>query len=101
MLRGDRILVQPKGLEPQLYRYRLGEKPQAERLPSSVIDRAMSEQLQAYLQTATESLLADSTADREREPAAQSSPVAAATDPETPPVVPIKSVVATEGINRR
>ncbi|MDX1721689.1 MAG: LTA synthase family protein [Pseudomonas sp.] len=101
MLRGDRILVKPKGLEPQLYRYRLGEKPQAERLPSSAIDRAMSEQLQAYLQTATESLLADSTADREREPAAQSSPVAAATDPETPPVVPIKSVVATEGRKRR
>ncbi|MDT4886604.1 hypothetical protein FQZ97_1229730 [compost metagenome] len=85
MFSSDRILVQPKGQEPQLYRYRLGEQSQAERLASSAIAGAMSEQLRAYLQTATDSLLADNTADREREPA----------------VVAIKSVVATEGRERR
>ncbi|MNL77890.1 hypothetical protein D3C87_2041650 [compost metagenome] len=57
----------------------------------------MSEQLRAYLQTATDSLLADNTADREREPAVE----AASAEAETAPVVAIKSVVATEGRERR
>ena len=78
MVRGDRILVQPKGLEPRLYRYRFGEHPQAQRLGKAEIDPLMTQQLQAYLQTATESLLANSSGDREQSNVAPR-PVAAAT----------------------
>jgi len=65
MLRGDRILVQPKDQEPRLYRYSLGEHPEAIRLDAGEIDPLMAEQLQAYLQTATASLLANTTGERE------------------------------------
>ena len=60
MLRGDRVLVQPKGLEAQAFTYRLGEHPQSTRAEMSSADAASLEQLRAYLQTATRSLLANS-----------------------------------------
>ena len=60
MLRGDRVLVQPKGLEAQAFTYRLGEHPQSTRTEMSSADAASLEQLRAYLQTATHSLLANS-----------------------------------------
>lgn len=67
MLRGDRVLVQPKGLEPKLYSYRLGGQPRAERIEIGPAESDMRSQLEAYLQTATDSLLSDTGGDRERD----------------------------------
>ena len=67
MVRGDQILVQPKDQEPRLYRYQLGGQPQAQRLKADQIDPLMAEQLQAFLQTATTSLLANTSGERERD----------------------------------
>ncbi|MGE4405195.1 LTA synthase family protein [Pseudomonas sp.] len=67
MLRGDQVLVQPKGLEPRLYRYRLGADAGAERIADAAGAAPMLRQLQAYLQVATGSLLGNTTADRERD----------------------------------
>ncbi len=67
MIRGDRILVQPRDLEPQLYRYRLGANAAAERIEDAASTAPLLRQLQAYLQVATASLLANSAGDRERE----------------------------------
>jgi phosphoglycerol transferase MdoB-like AlkP superfamily enzyme len=52
----DTVLVQPKGFEPRFYRYQLGAKPTAQRIPGPV-DESLKKRLEAYLQTATESLL--------------------------------------------
>lgn len=65
MIRGDRILVQPRGLEARLYRYSLGANPQSSLIEPGEGDARMSEQLQAYLQVATASLLGNSGGDRE------------------------------------
>ncbi|PKM00468.1 MAG: hypothetical protein CVV19_03440, partial [Gammaproteobacteria bacterium HGW-Gammaproteobacteria-9] len=67
MIRGDRILVQPRDLEPQLYRYRLGANAAAERIVDAASTAPLLRQLQAYLQVATASLLGNSAGDRERE----------------------------------
>ncbi|WP_326429618.1 LTA synthase family protein [Stutzerimonas frequens] len=67
MIRGEQILVQPKDLEPRLYRYRLGADASAQRVEDAASTAPMLRQLQAYLQVATASLLANSAGDRERE----------------------------------
>ncbi|MEN0106425.1 MAG: LTA synthase family protein [Pseudomonas sp.] len=56
----ERILIQPKGFEPRLYDYTLGAKASATRVPGD-IDPELKKQLEAFLQTATKSLL-DNTA---------------------------------------
>lgn len=56
----ERILIQPKDFEPRLYSYQLGANPQAERVPGD-IDPELQQALEAFLQTATKSLL-DNTA---------------------------------------
>ncbi|MGY4532567.1 phosphoglycerol transferase MdoB-like AlkP superfamily enzyme [Pseudomonas sp. TE3786] len=56
----ERILIQPKGFEPRLYDYTLGAKASATRVPGD-IDPQLKKQLEAFLQTATKSLL-DNTA---------------------------------------
>ncbi len=56
----ERILIQPKGFEPRLYEYQLGAKSSAKRIPGD-IDPELKKQLEAFLQTATKSLL-DNTA---------------------------------------
>ena len=66
MIRGEQILVQPKDLEPRLYRYRLGADASAQRIEDADNAASMLRQLQAYLQVATTSLLANSAGDRER-----------------------------------
>ena len=66
MIRGEQILVQPKDLEPRLYRYRLGADASAQRIEDADSAASMLRQLQAYLQVATASLLANSAGDRER-----------------------------------
>lgn len=52
----DRILVQPKDFAPRLYRYQLGANPKAERIPGDS-DPQLQRKLDAFLQTATKSLL--------------------------------------------
>jgi len=54
----ERILIQPKGFPPRLYDYQLGANPRAERIPGDS-DPAMQKALEAFLQTATKSLLDD------------------------------------------
>jgi phosphoglycerol transferase MdoB-like AlkP superfamily enzyme len=57
MLKGDEILILPKGMLTSRYRYQLGAQPQATLLPAPTQDDSQHQQLQAYLQTATNSLL--------------------------------------------
>ncbi|TWE07164.1 phosphoglycerol transferase MdoB-like AlkP superfamily enzyme [Pseudomonas sp. AG1028] len=56
----DYVLVQPKDFEPRFYSYRLGAKPTATRIEGPV-DETLKKRLEAFLQTATKSLL-DNTA---------------------------------------
>ncbi len=56
----ERILIEPKGFEPRLYSYQLGANPKAERIPLDLAPQ-LRVQLEAFLQTATQSLL-DNTA---------------------------------------
>ena len=66
MVMDDKILVQPQGLDARLYRFDLGHDFKAERIQSADEEQAMREKLQAYLQTATQGLLANALGDRER-----------------------------------
>ncbi|AYC33252.1 LTA synthase family protein [Pseudomonas cavernae] len=56
----ERILIQPKGFEPRLYDYQLGANAKAERVPGD-IDPELKKNLEAFLQTATKSLLDNTT----------------------------------------
>ncbi|HCP55520.1 MAG TPA: hypothetical protein DIU04_12335, partial [Pseudomonas sp.] len=56
----ERILIQPKGFESRLYDYQLGANPSAERLHVD-IDPLLKKDLEAFLQTATKSLLDNTT----------------------------------------
>jgi hypothetical protein len=60
------VLVQPKEQSARLYRYRLGANPHGERLAPDSDTAQLQRQLEAYLQTATASLLGNRSADRER-----------------------------------
>ncbi|MFZ6046955.1 LTA synthase family protein [Pseudomonas sp. CR3202] len=52
----DRILIQPKDFPPRLYQYQLGADAKAERVPGDS-DPRLHKYLEAFLQTATGSLL--------------------------------------------
>lgn len=54
IVRGGHILVQPKDFAPSLYRYRLGARAGAER--EAAVDAQLARYLEAFLQTATDSL---------------------------------------------
>ncbi len=56
-IRGDRILVQPRGLAARVYSYRLGGDPRSERVEAAPDEHEMQQKLDAFLQTATNSLL--------------------------------------------
>ncbi len=56
-IRGDRILVQPKGLAARVYSYQLGGNPRSERIEAAPDEQEMQQKLDAFLQTATNSLL--------------------------------------------
>lgn len=56
MIKGERILVQPKGLDPRVYTYRLGREAQSVRDGLAPDDRTAHRQLEAFLQSATDSL---------------------------------------------
>ncbi len=57
LISGEQILVEPKDLEPRLYRYQLGVTPKAELLEDGERAKALRQRLHAYLQVATQSLL--------------------------------------------
>ena len=61
MLKGEEILILPKDMEPRRYRYQLGAHPQATLLAPPTPGDTLTQQLQAYLQTATGSLLGNTT----------------------------------------
>ncbi len=84
MIRGDRVLVQPKDQEPRLYRYELGANARAQRMEDGDGSAALLRQLQAYLQVATGSLLANTTGDRAREPDGGAPPIRTAESSEVP-----------------
>jgi len=58
---GNRILIEPKDMEPKIYNYELGTKPHAEVVPNAPDVAELREKLDSFLQTATKSLL-DNTA---------------------------------------
>lgn len=97
MIRGDRVLVQPKEQAARLYRYRLGANPQGERLAPDAEAAQLQRQLEAYLQTATASLLANRSGDREREAAPGGVPLASVGVPTEPPKTPNQARKAREG----
>jgi phosphoglycerol transferase MdoB-like AlkP superfamily enzyme len=97
MIRGDRVLVQPKEQTARLYRYRLGANPQGERLAPDAEAAQLQRQLEAYLQTATASLLANRSGDREREAAPGGVPLASAVIPAEPSKTPSQVRKASEG----
>jgi phosphoglycerol transferase MdoB-like AlkP superfamily enzyme len=57
----DRVLIEPKDMEPQVLTYTLGRTPHAELIPNAPDTKAMRDKLDSFLQTATKSLL-DNTA---------------------------------------
>src|SRR5699024_4068840 len=57
MLSGSQILIQPKNGKAELYEYRLGARPAAEKIMDSAHSAALGRQLTAYIHTATQSLL--------------------------------------------
>jgi len=97
MIRGDRVLVQPKEQAARLYRYRLGANPHGERLAPDSDTAQLQRQLEAYLQTATASLLGNRSADRERGAVPGGVPLARAVVPAESSRPPILVRQATEG----
>ncbi|MCK0512370.1 LTA synthase family protein [Aromatoleum buckelii] len=57
ILRGSRILVEPKGMSPRLYDYRLGDAPGSTRVNNAADEAQLRGMLHAFVQTATQSLL--------------------------------------------
>jgi hypothetical protein len=61
LVTGNRILIEPKEMEPKVYSYELGTKPHAELMPNAPDVAELRKKLDSFLQTATRSLL-DNTA---------------------------------------
>ncbi|WP_426141978.1 LTA synthase family protein [Pseudomonas sp. DWP3-1-2] len=61
LITGDRILIEPKDMEPKVLSYTLGRKPHAEVIPNAPDTQELRNKLDSFLQTATKSLL-DNTA---------------------------------------
>lgn len=61
MVSGDHIQVLPVNMPPRSYQYRLGARSQALLIPETEQSAHMNQQLQAYIQTATNSLISNST----------------------------------------
>jgi len=59
ILEGDTALVQSEDGQGKLYRYAVGAKPGTEPLDDSVLQERLSARMQAFVQTATSSLLAN------------------------------------------
>jgi phosphoglycerol transferase MdoB-like AlkP superfamily enzyme len=61
LVTGNRILIEPKEMEPKIYSYELGNKPHAEVMADAPDVAELRKKLDSFLQTATKSLL-DNTA---------------------------------------
>jgi phosphoglycerol transferase MdoB-like AlkP superfamily enzyme len=61
LVTGDRILIEPREMEPRVYQYELGAKPHAELMPQQADLPQLRLKLESFLQTATKSLM-DNTA---------------------------------------
>lgn len=57
IIHGDRILIEAKAQAPKLYRYQLWHDPSATEIKDDAGERELREQLDAFLQVATQSLL--------------------------------------------
>ena len=66
MISDERMLVLPKDMPPRSYQYTLGPHPQGALTPTTERDDRLGMQLQAYLQTATNSLLSNTTGVEDR-----------------------------------
>ena len=55
------MVIQPKNREPQFYQYHLGERPKSEKVEISPEDKLLLSQLKAYIETATNSLISNTT----------------------------------------
>lgn len=61
LVAGDRVLIKPKAQPSLLYRYRLGADGEAARAQDPSAQQRLEKTLQAFVQVATASLLADTT----------------------------------------
>jgi phosphoglycerol transferase MdoB-like AlkP superfamily enzyme len=68
LIKGDRILIQPKDVSARAWNYQLGTSPQSSPAPEHADDAQLLKQLNSYIQTATSSLL-DNTAGAQASPA--------------------------------
>lgn len=59
IIRGDNVLIQPRDEEPRLYQYQLGAEPKAMLQPAVPKPKHLQEELEAYVQAATQALLDD------------------------------------------
>jgi phosphoglycerol transferase MdoB-like AlkP superfamily enzyme len=57
IISGDKILIGSRTTEPKVYQYQLGEKPKAIPIEKSPDEADLKHKLEAFLQTATKSLL--------------------------------------------
>jgi phosphoglycerol transferase MdoB-like AlkP superfamily enzyme len=57
IITGNKILIESKTTEPKVYQYQLGAKPQAILMENSPDQTELKHKLEAFLQTATKSLL--------------------------------------------
>lgn len=57
LIKGSKILIQPKGLSARAWNYQLGASPQSAPMVAHASDAVLLQQLNAYIQTATSSLL--------------------------------------------
>ncbi len=61
IITGEHMVIQPKNREPQFYQYHLGERPKSEKVEISPEDKLLLSQLKAYIETATNSLISNTT----------------------------------------
>ena len=67
LIKNDRIVIKPKDLDARVWTYQLGANPQSAPAAKHADDAQLLQQLNAYIQTATRSLL-DNTAGAQASP---------------------------------
>ncbi|WP_205342985.1 LTA synthase family protein [Denitrificimonas caeni] len=67
LIKGERIVIKPKDLDARVWNYQLGANPQSAPATEEPADKQLLQQLNAYIQTATSSLL-DNTAGAQASP---------------------------------
>ncbi|MDX2464169.1 MAG: LTA synthase family protein [Porticoccus sp.] len=61
IITGEHMVIQPKNREPQFYQYHLGEQPKSKKVEFSPEDNLLLHQLTAFIETATNSLISNTT----------------------------------------